>query len=93
MNRVLCPRGRGISRGIVVALAIFASGCATHILGDADTASLRADARAACHVWRDLDGGLGLDRALVRGIYVDEVGILHRSGIDVDGGPSGCEGQ
>jgi hypothetical protein len=76
---------------VVVTASCLMLACATHVLGDADTSSLRADARAACHVWRDLDGGL--DKALVRGIYLDEVGILHRSGIDVDGGPSACEGQ
>jgi hypothetical protein len=75
----------------VAAIAAILVGCTTHVLGDADIASHQADARSACHIYRDLDGGL--DRALARGIYVDQVAILARSGVVVDGGPSGCEGK
>lgn len=79
--------------GVAIALSplFFLTGCVTHELGEADTASLQGDARGACHIYRDLDGGI--DRAFARAIYVNETKMLARSHFVIDGGPSGCEGQ
>lgn len=76
----------------IPSLSLLFVGCTTHIIGDADVASLQADARGACRIYRDIDAGI--DRAFARAIYVDETAILKRSGVTVaDAGPAGCEGQ
>jgi hypothetical protein len=76
---------------LLVLLAPVVAGC-THVLGDADRASLALDVAQTDRVYGQLAAwsDAGALRAEVKSVHCDERAILRRSGAEPDAGSVGC---